>query len=541
MLTKNGKEYCKQLGIQAQLMTLTQKMAENQAKLDVNYDKRRKLWAEGKAVTQRHKNVEMPDGRGGTYTVQSAETYYADTYQYTQLKEEGRELHAAQKQLQAEADALMKRAGQFSFDLTVDPDNTGGGGSGGKGGKGNTAPEDKRTEKQKLKDTVDQADNKIAELTVNKGSAEEIAKQTKIRDEARAKLKKYEDLELEESNPKELKSVEDYEKRLSYISKKFNTAQDDTERKYWQDERKKVEDKLEKMKEQPKVAPVLGQQKTLADYDSAIQFYTDQQRNAEVSNIVALQKTIDTLNKQKDALMLGTQIPEMQKALDDLGTRGTKEYTLKIQAVGIDAVNEKIKELNSLLEDTTLNLPDDVRKALEQQLQQWKGTAEDLEEVEKKNALLTGLQNAAGGIDQLAQSFAKLNTESKGLAVAMQSVSLAAALTQIIAGMIAANNNSKLGIWDWIAGLAAGTAAVVGSITALKGVAFAEGGIVHGPTLGLVGEYPGASSNPEVIAPLNKLRSLIGEDSGYGEVRFEIAGDRLEGVLKRRQKLHNRR
>lgn len=404
-----------------------------------------------------------------------------------------------------------------------------------------TATEDKRAEKQRLRDTADKADNKIAELTVNGGSAEEIAKQTKIRDEARAKLKKYEAFELEESNPKDLKSIEDYEKRLSYIGKKINTAQDDTERKYWRDERKKAEDALEKMKELPKVAPVLGQQKTLADYDSAIQFYTDEQRNADVSNITELQKTIDTLNKQKDAMMLGTQIPEMQKALDELGARGTKEYTLKIQSVGIDTVRDKIKELNTLLEDTTLNLPDDVRKALEQQLQQWKGTAEDLEEVEKKNALLTGLQTAAGGIDQLAQSFAKLNTESKGLAAAMQSVSLAAALTQIIAGMIKKNNDGALTIWDWIAGLAAGTAAVVGSITALKGVAFAEGGIVHGPTLGLVGEYPGASSNPEVIAPLNKLRSLIGEDSGYGEVRFEIAGDRLEGVLKRRQKLHNRR
>ena len=34
-------------------------------------------------------------------------------------------------------------------------------------------------------------------------------------------------------------------------------------------------------------------------------------------------------------------------------------------------------------------------------------------------------------------------------------------------------------------------------------------GIVSGPTLALVGEYSGASNNPEVIAPLDKLRSLI--------------------------------
>jgi hypothetical protein len=40
---------------------------------------------------------------------------------------------------------------------------------------------------------------------------------------------------------------------------------------------------------------------------------------------------------------------------------------------------------------------------------------------------------------------------------------------------------------------------------------FAEGGIVTGPTLGLIGEGPGTTmSNPEVIAPLDKLRSMMG-------------------------------
>ena len=39
---------------------------------------------------------------------------------------------------------------------------------------------------------------------------------------------------------------------------------------------------------------------------------------------------------------------------------------------------------------------------------------------------------------------------------------------------------------------------------------FADGGIVSGPTLGLVGEYPGAKTNPEVIAPLDKLRGMLG-------------------------------
>ena len=38
----------------------------------------------------------------------------------------------------------------------------------------------------------------------------------------------------------------------------------------------------------------------------------------------------------------------------------------------------------------------------------------------------------------------------------------------------------------------------------------ADGGIVSGPSHILAGEYPGAKSNPEVIAPLSKLKGMIG-------------------------------
>jgi phage-related minor tail protein len=50
------------------------------------------------------------------------------------------------------------------------------------------------------------------------------------------------------------------------------------------------------------------------------------------------------------------------------------------------------------------------------------------------------------------------------------------------------------------------------------GTAFANGGIVSGPTMGLVGEYPGARQNPEVIAPLNKLQSIIGKSNNGGNL-----------------------
>ena len=56
--------------------------------------------------------------------------------------------------------------------------------------------------------------------------------------------------------------------------------------------------------------------------------------------------------------------------------------------------------------------------------------------------------------------------------------------------------------------------------------AMAEGGIVSGNTLVQVGEYAGASTNPEVIAPLDKLKSMLG-GAGGGQVQ-------VHGVIRGR-------
>lgn len=51
----------------------------------------------------------------------------------------------------------------------------------------------------------------------------------------------------------------------------------------------------------------------------------------------------------------------------------------------------------------------------------------------------------------------------------------------------------------------------------------------------MVGEYAGAGSgNPEVIAPLNKLRSMLAP-AGYnlGDVKFKIEGRNLVAILNK--------
>ena len=63
-----------------------------------------------------------------------------------------------------------------------------------------------------------------------------------------------------------------------------------------------------------------------------------------------------------------------------------------------------------------------------------------------------------------------------------------------------------------------GAAAFVGAMGAAQiatirstPIPMADGGIVFGPTNALVGEYKGAKNNPEVVAPLDKLKTMIGD------------------------------
>ena len=85
-------------------------------------------------------------------------------------------------------------------------------------------------------------------------------------------------------------------------------------------------------------------------------------------------------------------------------------------------------------------------------------------------------------------------------------------------------------------------AAIASVLAAMASIPkYAEGGLAYGKTLGMFGEYANASTNPEVVAPLSKLRDLIEPAGGVGgEVVFRIAGRDLEGVLNKRSQVNRR-
>ena len=84
-------------------------------------------------------------------------------------------------------------------------------------------------------------------------------------------------------------------------------------------------------------------------------------------------------------------------------------------------------------------------------------------------------------------------------------------------------------------------AAQIAMIASTPIPSMADGGIAMGETLARVGDYAGAQSNPEVIAPLSKLTSLLGGGNG-GAMDINITGE-LSGndlILTEQQSAINR-
>ena len=159
---------------------------------------------------------------------------------------------------------------------------------------------------------------------------------------------------------------------------------------------------------------------------------------------------------------------------------------------------------------------------------------------------LAGMRKGLDKVGKTAQATGQM-FGALGEAFEQPAFNIMGTIAQAVATLALTFANSLKGepsVWTWIAGAAAGTATLISTIASIRqATAFAEGGIVSGPTYALVGEYAGARNNPEVIAPLNKLRSLIEPQRGFeaGQVRFEIEGRTLVGILEKVNRLSSRR
>ena len=131
----------------------------------------------------------------------------------------------------------------------------------------------------------------------------------------------------------------------------------------------------------------------------------------------------------------------------------------------------------------------------------------------EKAAELAKIENTIVGeeakelaINKVNEKFDKKKAElDKKQAIRSKKIAVLEAIVNTAAAVVQALPNIPLSI-----AIGALGAAQVATIASTPIPTFSEGGIVSGPTVGLMGEYAGANTNPEVIAPLNKLKDMIG-------------------------------
>lgn len=339
----------------------------------------------------------------------------------------------------------------------------------------------------------------------------------------------------------------------------------------------------------------ISQLDTIEKLDEAVRYYQEQQSKQSADEIQNTQRTIDALEAKRKAMQRGIEIPSMQKEIAEINGLSNREFKIKVKGIGFDALTDKIRELQKQLNDTNNPVTEGQRKDIEEMIstyEQWrkssissfdtvksgwdgiKGIGDSINSItdaldgngnawQKVTAIVDGfiqlyesISAIVGIIDMLttastAHATAKTGeaaattatATAQGVETAAQTAAAAAMVPVIAANKLATASYMELAAAMFFAahasipfvgfGIASGfVSAATAMVEAIGVMPFAKGGVVSGPTLALVGEYAGASNNPEVIAPLDKLRSMIQPQGGIGgNVRFEIEGRKLVGVI----------
>ena len=361
--------------------------------------------------------------------------------------------------------------------------------------------------------------------------------------------------------------------------------------------RKKWDATLEAMK---KPGPI-GTLKTIEDLDDAISYYGQLQKHQSADEIAATQQVIQALEAKKKAMQRPIELAGMQKEIDEINALSGREFKVKIKGMGFDALTDKIRELKKALNDIDNPPTENQRKQIEGMIatyEEWrrksisafdtarngwdgiKGIGNSIQSItdalegngnawQKTVALVDafiglyeGIQ-AVIGIINLLSAASSAHAVTKGVEAGAETTEAAtreAATAANVAASVAQIAANKLETASWAELAAAmtfaahayipfaGTAIASGMIAAQQAMIIAagipkyeKGALAFGPTLGIFGEYAGASHNPEVVAPLDKLRSMIEPSSGFsGEVEFVIKGRRLVGVLNKENKINKR-
>lgn len=328
-------------------------------------------------------------------------------------------------------------------------------------------------------------------------------------------------------------------------------------------------------------------------YDAATDDAERQRLQGIIDKIEALKKswTGTTETVKADTPRWRSTLDEIRADLDRIYALPPKLWKVEVKGMGFEAITRQIRALEKMkympgvsaadlksIDETIARLQQmrvaslsgmevfsgmwDATKGLQGGIQSvTKATSEDATAWERVSAVIDGAMQMYQAVAQIIQMVDMVNSAASANKQATSAANAAAVTSEAAANATAAATNIasseaeatadttaaaakmfKAHAWiPWV-GVGLGAAAVATMLATMFSLPkYAQGGIAYGPTVGMFGEYAGASTNPEVVAPLDRLRTLIQPQGNLGgEVEFRIEGRTLRGILNKVDNHNNR-
>lgn len=319
----------------------------------------------------------------------------------------------------------------------------------------------------------------------------------------------------------------------------------------------------------------------------AIDFYKKQLLNADKEELQAIDEIIAQIQNKKNAINDIGDIAHIKSITDEL--KKVKGYKLKVEVdkIGLQNIQSYILKLQNILINAGDSVSEKQRQQIKKLILQWQKYAkvakastisfkkawnavedigfgiENISNLCKGGAsdwqIFTGIVDSA---IQIFEGFAEVVNIIKTLAAVSKAATTeqtTAAAADTVSTKVEAMAYRELAASEFMAahagipfvgaGIAEGfIAQMLATVGAVAATPFANGGIVYGPTIALTGEYAGASSNPEVIAPLSKLKDIIAGKGHYVEVvgdnrtiKAVVKGQDIEIALANTTRIHRKK
>ena len=387
------------------------------------------------------------------------------------------------------------------------------------------------------------------------------------------------------ANLNEIQSYEELSKAVQYYNKVKDAATTDADRRKAQQTIDTLEDMRKGWDAAASTAKTYEPPKDIADirsidqanealthyrnaYDAATDDAERQRLQGIIDKIEALKKswTGTTETVKADTPRWRSTLDEIRADLDRVYALPPKLWKVEVKGMGFEALTKQIRALEKMkympgvnaddikgIDETIARLQQmraaslsgmetfsgmwDATKGLQGGIQSMtKVTDENATAWEKVSAVVDGAMQMYQAVSQIIQIVDAVITASSATKQSTSAANVAASNAEATADTnAAAASMFKAHAWiPWV-GVGLGAAAVATMLATMFSLPkYAQGGIAYGPTVGMFGEYANASTNPEVVAPLDRLRTLIQPQGNLGgEVEFRIDGRTLRGVLNK--------